>query len=74
MVCYREAMLSMDGEAAGGLLVRQVRVALIIKLDCCQNKIHLLSDLFAGMPGAQYGIFAHYRLSQVAAKESKKYV
>ena len=26
MVCYREAMLSMDGEAAGGLLVRQVRV------------------------------------------------
>ena len=72
MVCYREAMLSMDGEAAGGLLVRQVRVTLDIKLDFSQK--HLLSDLFAGMPGAQYGIFAHYRFSQVAAKESKKCV
>ena len=73
MVCYREAMLSMDGEAAGGLLVRQVRVTLVIKLDFCSRKLSL-SDLFAGMPGAQYGIFAHYRLSQVAAKESKKCV
>ena len=74
-------MLSMDGEAAGGLLVRQVGVELddlciltsislmIIflypnlqrveptKHDLCQKSYWIL---FAGVPGTQYGIFAHY--------------
>ena len=75
-------MLSMDGEAAGGLLVRQVGVELddlciltsisviIIclypnlqrveptKHDLCQKSYCWIQ--FAGVPGAQYGIFAHY--------------